>query len=359
MSQAATRPCPFCGESIPTDVTRCPRCGEHLGARERSGPVGDTRLKAAGVVQVALGLMAALMVPCVGFGIAVQAALPPAQRQSPGAAIAGLLFYVGIAAFFLVTGVGAWRHRRWARPVMLSVAAPGLVMGIAGLAAMAMVYPTMMDMSLGAASASGGPTPPPAAFMSVVMVVVLVIAAAIYVGIPALLLALYWSSDLQAVCEQVDPTPRWTDGVPIPILGTSLWLGLFAAGSLCIPAYGVVPAFGALLTGWAAAAYAVVLAGACAGLAVAVFRRHPAGWLGALALLVVGGASHLVSFSRVPMIDLYRAMSMPPAQLQVMESVDLTPMSRAALWGGGAALLAALAFLGYLRRFFVTAPSGT
>src|SRR5690606_35437847 len=147
--------CQFCGESITAGAVKCPHCGEHLGARDHRwrGSAFDMRLRAAGAIQLVLGALAAFMVPCMGFSLVLQSSLPPAQRQNVAPSVVAVAMYALVAAFFVVTGVGAWQHRRWARPVMLSVAAPGLVMGVAALAATAVVYPVMFQASFAAASA--------------------------------------------------------------------------------------------------------------------------------------------------------------------------------------------------------------
>lgn len=355
MSDPAAAVCPFCREVIAAGVQRCPHCGEHLLAR-RPAPARpeSPRLKAAGALQLVFGALVALMVPCMGFGLIVQSALPPGQRQSVSGAVAALFIYVALAAFLFVTGVGAWKHRRWARPIMLSASFPAMVGGLIMSASMIAVFPAMMKMTLGMAgmAGGGGAAAPPPGFMNAVMVMSLGITGLMYVGIPGLFVGLYWSPDLRPLCEEIDTTPRWTDGIPIPVLGTSLWLGLIAACTFVIPAYGVTPLFGVLLTGWQTIPYTLALAAACAGLAVAVHRRHPAGWFGTLALVLLLGASHVVSFARIDMIELYRAMDLPPAQLEVIETLDLTPMNHAALGAGGTVILVMLAFLGYLRRFF-------
>src|SRR5687768_5976326 len=117
MSDEPTAVCPYCHERIAAGAAKCRHCGEHLvenrpRALERPQ---SSRLKAAGAMQFALGALAGLMVPCVGFSIMMQSALPPAQRQSPGAAVVGLIFYAVVAVLLLWSGVGAWQHRRWAR----------------------------------------------------------------------------------------------------------------------------------------------------------------------------------------------------------------------------------------------------
>jgi hypothetical protein len=285
--------------------------------------------------------------------------LPAGQRQSIGAALIGVAFYGVIAVFFLVTGVGAWKHRRWVRPIMLSVSVPGLVVGLLSFAFMCVFFPTMMQMTQGfmaQGGAPGGPAAPapPPGIMTGVMVFTLAFSFLAYVGIPGLFVALYWSSRLQKTCEQIDDVPRWTDGIPLPVLGTALWLGFVAVTSLAIPAYNVVPAFGALLTGWPVFLFALALCGICAALSYAVFRRHPAGWYGTTLLVALLGVSHVVTFSRIEMIELYRAMgTMPAKQLEILESMDLGALSSGALGIGAVALLALLAFLVWARPLFL------
>ena len=81
-----TTVCPFCHERIATGLPKCPQCGENLGARPRGQVRPESpRLKGAGAIQIILGLLAGIMVPCMGLGLLMQSVLPPAQPPVDGA----------------------------------------------------------------------------------------------------------------------------------------------------------------------------------------------------------------------------------------------------------------------------------
>ncbi|RMG15026.1 MAG: hypothetical protein D6731_09190 [Planctomycetota bacterium] len=311
-------------------------------------------MRIAAVVQALLGIFCALAVPCMGFGIYVQTTLPAARRPSLTGALLGLVVYFLLAVFFAVTAVGAWRHRRWVRPVMLALSLPGTLLGVLATGVLALTLPEVLQAALaGAGSPGGGPAAPPPLAATFAAAVSIGAGLIFYVGLPGLLAALYARSDLQERCAALDPQPRWTDHLPLPVLGTSLWLGLGAVGVLlCLP-YGVFPCFGVLLAGPPATALVLLTAAACAVLARAVYRRHPLAWNATLALVALGGLSGSLTFVRVDPLDVYRlSNTLPREQLALMERMRTGRLRLAFVGSTALSALAAAAFLLAQRRAF-------
>jgi hypothetical protein len=355
------RPCAICGEDIPSNAGQCSYCGDR-GERRGRRAKGDWRLKVASVLQALIGASAGLMAPCMVFGVILTASLPQAQRgNSLMGAVAAIVMLVLAAVFFVVTAVGAWRHRRWVRPIMLSVSAPGLAIGIASMAVMAYTFPSTMElteklMTQGTPGGGAGAAAGAQAFMRPVMGITLALSFGMYVIIPALFVALYWSSDIQRLCERFNPKPSWTDRCPVPVLAWSLWLGIVAIGATWFPLNGSAGAFGVMLTGWPVFAYAFVLFAVAAVLCVGVFRLHPLAWWGSVAFVVLMTVSAVLTNLNVEMIEIYRAAGLPPQQLKIFETMDLSRFSHAQLGVSVLWSAFALGYMLYLRRFF-TGPS--
>jgi hypothetical protein len=125
-----------------------------------------------------------------------------------------------------------------------------------------------------------------------------------------------------------------------------------ALGSLWFLFNGTAPAFGIILKGWQVYVYVLALALSAGALSVALFRLHPLGWWGTVALLVVLGISHVVTYSRIDMLEVYRAAGLAEQQMEVFERIDLSRLTEAVLAQGVAAILGSLGFMVYLRRFF-------
>src|ERR1051326_5894470 len=77
-------------------------------------PDRKTGLVIFGIIQIILGLLAALMVPFVVLG-AVMSRLRPGGAMRPGQFASGIATYVLIAAVFLALGIGSVQVKRWSR----------------------------------------------------------------------------------------------------------------------------------------------------------------------------------------------------------------------------------------------------
>lgn len=344
MAHEAPILCPHCGEPIDVDTL------DRLDSRRPKH-----RMRIAAVIQGLLGSLIVLSVPLMILGFIAESRLPPGRRPGPAAGVGGMAEFLGAAAFLLVTGWGAWKCRRWARPLVLSVLVPVAALGAVGVAALAEAMPVAVQMGRALRVGMRAALDLPPRHLSGVVIGFVVIATLIGVVVPAALAALYWNPRLKRACERLDPKPRWTDGVPLPVLGTSLWLGVIAVRVLLQPAYGAVPVFGSIPTGWAAVPYVLPVAAAAGVISVAAFRRRPSAWYGTMALVLLLGASYLVTYARVNLIDVYRAARpLQPQQLKALEVMDLRPLRHAIIGGVSVAWIGVLAFLLYLRKFFTS-----
>ena len=162
--------------------------------------------------------------------------------------------------------------------------------------------------------------------------------------------------DVKATFETRDPTPRWTDACPLPILAMTFALGLAAASCLLGLMYSIVPLFGLLLTGLPAVVILLLLAAFLAFLTIQTYRRRPQAWFSTLGLVVVGGLSQIITFTVHDLNDLYAAMGYSQEMLDMMSQItERMPMNIPLMSGAYAGVL--LALLLYVRRFFDFAPA--
>ena len=183
-------------------------------------------------------------------------------------------------------GVGCCRGRRWVRPLAV---AGGSVAAVSGLVA---VVPIALAWAAAARDPglAGGPglvvAATGAAFTLLLMV-----------GVPVAAVAWFRRGTVADTLAVTDPSTRWTDAVPVPVLAWTLaclWLGWGAAFSA---AAGVSFWFTATVTGWR------VLPTVAIGLAIMAgglgsFRGSATGWalsVGLLGLLAASAVTFVVA----------------------------------------------------------------
>jgi hypothetical protein len=262
----------------------------------------------------------------------------PAAVEARAAAV-GMLLYVVIGGALIVSGIGSVRRRRWAPPVLLTLAWTWLIGGALVLLLTGVVIDDLLD-------GSGVTLPVEVRALAYALVFGLEIALGLLV--PALFVWAYRGRDVRATCAAGDPRPAWTDRCPPPVLGLSL--GLAGGGVLSLPLalYGVFPGFGVLLTGAASALAHLGVAAACLWLARSTYRLRPAGFWGATALVALLGLSVATTFAAVEPAAYLRAMG------QAEESTALLAgLSRAAAaWGSVGLTAASLAYMASVHRHF-------
>lgn len=262
-----------------------------------------------------------------------------------GSALAGLVTHLLVGAAFVWVGVGSLRRRRWARPLMLTLAWAWLVGGALTLA----LLPALVDGVLGAS------TPPSPRATAAIKLSLLALASLPAVLLPAAFIWVYRDRDVIRTCERHDPTLSWTERCPTSVLGWSVGLG--ASAALVLPALvrPAVPLFGRLVGGWAGAALLLAAAAALLLLARACFRLSPVGWWGSLVALVALGASTTITFLRVEPTEALRRLGYPADQVELLGGL----LDGRSVAGASAVLTAAtVLYLVAIRRHFRRAEDG-
>ena len=269
-------------------------------------------------------------------------ALAEGGEPQPRLFVVVALMYALLGAGAAWLGIGSIRCRRWARAVTLALAWLGLVTGVVGSVFLVAIFPAMADQADAAGAEATGA-------MAFAMGCMLVVVGFFYIVLPLSFVLFYRSLHVKATCEHYDPTPRWTDPIPIPVLiGGILLLSMVSAAFG--PLMGTpLPFFGQLLTGLSAWIYAVVFGGLAAVAVWGFFRLEHWAWLAAVLLMGVSGISAYVTFSGDGFLQMYEAMGMAPEELAEMQAIGLLRVMPPVLL---VSLTVMLGFYLWLGRYF-------
>jgi len=310
-----------------------------------------TGLIAFGIIQIIFGGFCALAIPFMIFGMLVStisgksSAAPISVRMM----VPSVLFYVVLAIWFIWMGVGSIKARRWARALILVSSSLWLIGGICGLIFMFLFIPGMYDQM-----AKNTQMPRPAVLiMKSVMIGFMTV---FYVVIPAALVLFYKSKNVKATCEFRDPQVRWTDKCPLPVLAISFLFGIWAASALFTGFYRwTIPFFGFILSGIPGATVALVIMLLSAYNAWGTYRLDIKAWWCSVLLIIALALSTAITFSRVSIWDLYEKINFPKQQMDMMKQSGVLQTSTMVVLGGLWSL-GLLAYLLYIRRYFVSPP---
>lgn len=320
-------------------------------------PLADRRmsLMVFGILIILIGCLCALFIPLVFFG---QFAASKVSGAAPNlrAAVQGGLTYGILAVTFFWLGIGSIKARRWARALLLVISWSWLSVGVLTMILMVFILPTAFEemmRSNQAIATTTGPVVMPRAPMLIGLIVGGAFVFVFMVLVPGVLVWFYSRKDVKATCEAHDPTPRWTDACPLPVLAASLWMAFGAVMMLLMPfAYnGVAPFFGSLISGLGGTAFFLMAAVIWAYSAWALYRLRASGWwlcIGGFTLFLI---SSILTFSSVDMTEMYRQMGYPTEQIEQIQRTKFLNSSFILLWS----LAFAVPFFGYLlwiKRFF-------
>lgn len=308
------------------------------GSRDRR-----TGLVLFGALLIATGAFCALMtVVLAGGGVAMGPEGTPAG--SPYTTAAGGLLYGLLAVMFVWLGVGSALARRWAPPLILTVAWLWLVSGVLGVAMTVAVLPTI----LGTLELQSGPIPDTARTILVATIVSLL--GVVLVAIPAVLVLFYRSPHVAATCAARDPVPRWTDGRSTSLIGLSVSLALLA-GSL-VPSVllynGLALVFGAIVTGAPGIVVNVAFALLWAWCAWSTLKLQSRGWWLTLVSFSLFTAAAVVTLALRRPAEILAATGLPVEQT----AMDPAIWSRLTIGIALACWLSLVGYLLYVKRQF-------
>ncbi len=192
---------------------------------------------------------------------------------------------------------------------------------------------------------AGQPALPPG-FITGMVVGMTLFFLVFFVLVPALWTFFYGSRHVKATCEARDPVTRWTDACPPPVLGLCLWTWLAVPMMLILPltGHGVMPFFGAFITGLPNALFCVVFAAVWGVAGRWLYRLDARGWWLILVAMVLFTVSALLTYARHDMIEMYQLQGLPQAQIDQIQKTGLLTRH----FMSWMTVLFTLPFLGYL-----------
>jgi len=302
-----------------------------------------------GILTILLGGLAGLFVLLMLAGQAASARTTGAS--APLSTILPVISIYGILAVALVwLGIGSIMARRWARALLLIFSWSWLGMGLFVVVIMAFFMPKIL-----ANVSSSGTTDHPAMTSSIIvgmMVGMFLVYGVLFVILPAVWTFFYSSRHVKAMCETRDPATRWTDACPLPVLGLSLWLLFSVPMMLIMPLAGhcVMPFFGMFLTGLPGALFCLAIAALWGSAAWLLYKLDVRGWWLVLIALCVGMASALMTFAHHDMLEMYRLMGYPEAQIEQVQKTGLLIGNRMC-WLMSFSVLPFLGYLLFVKKF--------
>ncbi|MAT15792.1 MAG: hypothetical protein CMJ46_11060 [Planctomyces sp.] len=308
-----------------------------------------TGLILLGVLQVAMGGFFAMMLLFMAAMSAGGLARGPAPLDVR-TMIPAMGIYGALAVVLVWLGFGSILARRWARALTLVLAWMWFAVGLVSLLMMFVMGPGPFNV------AGNGQAPPQ---MMMFQVILFGTMGCIYVILPGIYILFYQSRHVKATCDYYDPHIRWTDKCPLPVLPLTLLLASGAFSMVFSASYGfVVPFFGVILKGVPGALVVLLISLLCAGLSWATFKLKMWGWWATLVMYVLFGISTVITFSRISMMDLYREMEFPAAQLEMLEKYGVAESKFMPVTVGVSVILM-VGYLLWVRKYFVDGAAET
>ena len=337
-------------------------------------------LKACGIILIILGALAGcgtLSMPLAILGTSMSANTTVWQ-SSRGfmmtSIIVAAVMYAAASTALIWTGIASIRHARWVRPVMIVFSVLSILTSLLSVVGMIVSIPalqksTQLMNATWARAATTLPTtapatlPPPAvagaaiagAWIGIIIGVMFVLI--IGVVVPAIFFWFFRSDDTRLTLEYFDTRRRWTDGIPLPVLGVVITAALGASFTLfgsvqqSILYAGPGNTAGRMM---AVISGNVLIAAMLIAAAVFSYRMRLIGWMLAVAAVVVGAVGWLVMITYSDLAAQLGAMGLDAEQTQMLGQMTVYQKSTQYI---STLLFAALA-LGYLMwcRKFYTRP---
>jgi len=281
-------------------------------AQQYSGVRGG--MIAIGIILICIGGLCACMGAMMPMALLMQGnlaagqktpAIPHATQMMIGAAVV----YVTIAGAIIFVAIGTLRCQRWARPVMIVISALTLISGIAGLAIFGLGYSSFA----GQLNQRGGPPP---GFAPIIFGGTLLVLFLFIVVVPGGFLWFFARAKVAEALMVLDPVPRWTDDVPLPVLAISLTFAIWGITTCISAIFGMAAEFGTILVGVTASAVLLIQGLIEMSIAWATFRRSAASWWAALVYAIFYAIAMGSTAVRSDKLGLYRRAGYTERQIQ-------------------------------------------
>jgi hypothetical protein len=298
-------------------------------------------LIAFGVVSILIGALAAFFAAFTSFVLTM---VMTQVGQTPWwPMFVAPLVNAAAATLFIWVGIASIRCKRWVRPVVISLGWATLIGGVMGLAGWLLLAKEQIRS-------------PPREFKYLTAFMASLISI-FGIVIPAAFVWFYSTAAVRQTLAAYDPGPSWTERPPLPVFAGSVNLVLGGLMTLSLATVGAAPFFGQYIEG-PAGVLLIVAAAIVMFAAAALFHRvHYLGWAMAVAVVVLGFVSAMLTMSRLGMREFYRAGGALPGQFDAIDHSRLmtgpTPLVFVAILFG-----ICLIYLVWVRQYFgqSTAP---
>jgi hypothetical protein len=310
-----------------------------------------------GILQILLGVFSVLLLGLSILGLIMTrlSGTAAGQAMSLKMMVPSFLLYAVGAIVFIWLGIGSITAKRWARAMTLVLSIIWLAVGLLTFGFDVYLMPKLFSRM----QVEGRQMPESSAAIATFFV--LGFFFVLFVILPAAFTLFFRSPHVKATCEQRDPTPRWTDRRPLPVLGLSLMLYAGAASMLFMIVYPALPFLGTILTGLPLIAYAVIVSAILLYLARNVYNLKTAGWTGTLILSILGSVTGTITFLKMDMTEYYKALGYSEqaiAQMRLAEIWQVIGIRTVAVPLMIISLAVWIGYLLYVKRFFVAVPEG-
>jgi hypothetical protein len=281
----------------------------------------STGLTVFGVFTIVLGCIAGLLVLLMLVATVVAANIPNAPPSSQSGIVFPIFMYGGLAVALVWLGIGSIKARRWARALLLIFSWAWLVMGVFMVIFMGLFLPKVWA---NLPPVNGHPAMPPGAIVTATFIMLL-FSSVFFVALPLVWIFFYGNHHVKATVEMRDPVQCWTDACPLPVLALSLWLLISAPMMLFLPLlyHGVIPFFGALLSGLPGSFLYLAIAAVWAYCAWRLYKMDVRGWWLVLIAMTLYTVSSVMTFARHDMLEMYHLMGYPQAQIDQMQKMGV------------------------------------
>jgi hypothetical protein len=285
--------------------------------RPMAFPDQKSGLLAIGIVIVALGALIGFAGGSTAISLLVfrWRAGSSDVPVTPGIVI-GLLAYLLIASAAIWCGIGCMRARRWVRPILLILCAWAVVYGCVSVISAPFSRSVTSKASSSVVSSNGVATStitvttvsPPEGIVLLISIAATVVCS---IAIPG---AAWWfirRPVVKQTLEFYDPTPRWTDARPLPVIATALVCSTWALFQLAQATGSVAVGFGHVLFGVPALLVTLAISALLAGAGYLAWKQSAIGWWMMLAICLAQCASSILNALFLRVDELLTAGDLP------------------------------------------------